>query len=122
MYIHLYDSSANLISEGTGLAPLVVGPLNASNNEISAPIKLTAKCDSGYKTFGNTIISFVGTNASKWTVCATSGGTYASTLTVASLIDSVGTDLYVKAAATSDENPVNDTSVDVQVQATIQAV
>lgn len=121
MYIHVKDASSNILSEGTGLAPLVVGPLNASINENSAAIKLTVYCDSGYKTYGDTVISFTGTSAAKWSVCATSDGTYASSLTISSEIAAAGTDFYVKAVATDDETPANDTSVDISVAATIQA-
>ena len=122
MYIHVKDAAGNVISEGTGLAPLVIGPLNASTNEESAAIKLTVYCDTGFKTYGNTVISFVGATNAKWSTCATSGGTYAPTLTIASEVTATGTDFFVKAKATSDEAPINDTTVDIQVQSVIQAV
>jgi hypothetical protein len=121
-YIHVKDSLANILSEGTGLAPLTVGPLNASTNEESAAIQLTVYTDAGFKTYGNTTISFVGASASKWSVCATAGGTYAPTLTIATEILAAGTAFYVKAKATSDENPSNDVAVDISVAAVIAAV
>ena len=62
MYIHVYNGSQQ-ISEGDGLNPLVIGPLNASENETSAPVELTIKTDSGFKTFGTTTISFTGTTS-----------------------------------------------------------
>lgn len=120
-YINLFKG-AQVISDGDLSNPLVVGPLNASINEVSAPIELDIKTETGFKTFGNTVISFEGTTAAKWEICATSGGTYASTLTISSEIDTVGTKIYVKAKATSDEAPANDTSVKIRINTTIQAV
>lgn len=122
MYIHVYDSSSTLLSEGTGLAPLTIGPLNASTNEVSAATKLTIKTDAAYTTTGNTTISFAGTSAGKWTICATSNGTFSSSLTISSAITNTGTDFYVKAQATSDENPINDTTVDISINSVIAAV
>ena len=122
MYIKVYDSLDNQISEGTGLAPISIGPLNATLNEVSAPIAITIKADAGYTTFGNTVVSFVGASAAKFSVCATSGGTYAPTLTIAAPIIATGTTIYLKASASSDESPQNDVSVDVKIEAVVAAV
>lgn len=119
--IHAYDG-ATLISEGDGSAPLVVGPLNATNNEVSAPKAVTIKCDTGYKTYGDVLLSFNGTTGGKWSICATSNGTYGATLTISSTIDATtGVTVYVKAQATSDETPVNDATANIHIEATIQA-
>ena len=118
MYLHLFNGETQL-SEGTELTPLIVGPLNATNNEISAAQALTVKAETGYTTYGDTVISFQGTSAAKWTVCATEAGTYAATLTITEAITETGKTIYVKAAATSDETPVNDTSVDIKIAATV---
>lgn len=122
MYIKVYDSLNNQISEGTGLAPLSIGPLNATLNEVSAAIPVTIKADAGYTTFGNTVVSFVGTSAAKFTVCATEAGTYEATLTIATPITATGTTVYIKASASSDESPQNDTSVDIKIEAVVAAV
>lgn len=121
MYIHVKDASSNTLSEGTGLAPLMVGPLNASINESSAAIQLTVYCDAGFKTYGDTVISFSGTSAAKWTICSTADGTYGSSLTISSEIAAAGTAFYVKAVTTDDETPANDTSTKIAISATIQA-
>lgn len=118
MYLHLYNGET-LISEGTELTPLVVGPLNATNNEVSTPMALTLKAETGYTTYGDTIINFQGTSAAKWTVCATEGGTYTDTLTISDAITDAGKVIYVRAAATSDETPVNDVAVDIKLAATV---
>ena len=120
-YLHVYKDGVQ-ISEGTGLAPLVVGPLNASESETSAAQEVVVKTDAGYTTYGNTTVSFEGTNAAKWSVCATSGGTYASTLTISTPITSAGTSIFIKATSSSDETPSNDESVDIKIAATVAAV
>ncbi len=119
--IHAYHND-QLISEGDLSNPLVVGPLNASDNEVSSAIPVVLKCDSGYKTLGNTSVSFEGTTASKWTICKTEAGNYSSTLSITDEITSTGTTVYVKAKATQEEMPVNDTSVTIKIQTVIQAV
>lgn len=120
-YINAYHNDT-LISQGDGSAPLNVGPLNASTEEQSAAIPVKLQCEAGYKTVGNTVVSFEGTSNAKWTVCDTELGVYQSTLTLSSEINAVGTTIYVKAKATSDEAPSNDTSVDIKVSTTIAAV
>ena len=108
--------------EGDLSNPLVVGPLNASDNEVSEPIKIEIKTDAGYKTLGSTNITFEGTTASKWTVCKTQSGDYTSSLAITDIITSEGISVYLKAQATSDEMPKNDTSVSIRLSAVIQAV
>lgn len=121
-YIHAYLSDGTTqISEGTGLAPLVIGPLNASNNEQSVATEVILKCQTGFETTGDTTVSFTGTTAGKWTVCATAGGSYASSLTISSVITTAGKSIFVKAAATSDESPANDASVDISIACVIAA-
>lgn len=117
-YLKLFYNDSE-INEGN---PLKVGPLNASNNEESEAMEVTLKVESGFSTFENTVIFFEGTSADKWTVCATEHGSYESTLTITESITEAGTKFYVKAKATEEEEPSNDTSVNVKVAATIQAV
>lgn len=129
-YIHMYKNNptfggtdGDLISEGTGLNPLQV-TLNATNNEESSPISLALRCESGYQTSGNTIITPVGITTSKWALSADNitWEDYGSHLVINSTIGEVNTIFYIKAKATSDEAPTNDTSVMLQVQATIGAI
>lgn len=120
-YIHLYNQDGTLLSNGDGSSPLLIGPLNASINEQSAATKVTIKTEAGFKTFGNTEVSFVGQTSSKWVVSKTADGVYAASLTILDEINSAGLDFYVKASASSDEVPVNDTSVDIQIVTKIQA-
>lgn len=120
-YIHLYDG-ATQISEGTGLDPVVFGPLNSSNNEESEAKALTIKTEAGYVTSGNTTVEFTGATADKFSICDTETGAYSSSLTLADPITAAGKTIYVKAASSSDESPANDTSVDIKISAVVAAV
>lgn len=121
MYIHVYKDSQQ-ISEGDGSNPLVIGPLNASENQVSEPVELTIKTDAGFKTFGTTTISFTGTTNAKWMISKTQSGSYTSSLEITDEITNTGTTFYVKAKATDDEAPSNDTSVDIAISTVIAAV
>lgn len=133
--IHIYQgavtsggTNGTQVSEGTETSPIIVGPLNATNNEESAAIKLAVRCDAGYNTSGNTVITPTGTTADKWALApdnagvAGSFGAYGSALTISSVVGTTNTLFWVKAKASNTENPVNDTSVDLVVSATINAV
>jgi len=129
-YIHMYQGNptvaltdGTLISENTELNPISV-TLNASNNEISSNIKLALRCETGYLTVGDLIITPTGDSASKWTLSldGVTFGAYGDPLTITSVIDATNTIFYVKARATSDETPVNDVSTDLIVSCIIGAV
>ena len=120
-YLLFYDSVGTLLSKGDGTSPLTTVFLNASTNEVSGAMKVTAKFLAGYKSLGDTLLSISGASAGKWTICATADGTFGSSLTISTIIDeTTGVDFYVKAQATSDESPVLDTSVDFAVVAKAQ--
>ena len=121
MYIHLFKDGAQ-ISEGTGLAPISIGPLNATNSEESAAVEIVIKADTGYTTVGNTTVSFEGTSAAKWSISNAAAGTYTSTLTITTPITNAGKSVWIKAKATPDEAPANDTSVDIKVAAVVGVV
>ena len=132
-YIHVYmtptagGTDGTQVSEGTGLQPISV-TLNATNNEESTPIKLALRCDSGFQTNGNITVSVVGTTLAKWALApdnagaAGTFGTYGADLVIATVVGATNVLFWAKAKATSDEAPQNDTSVDIQVTATIEAV
>ena len=132
-YIHVYmtptagGTDGIQVSEGTGLQPITV-TLNATNNEESTPIKLALRCDSDYQTSGNITLSLVGTTQAKWALApdnAGSAGTfgaYGANLVITTVVGATNVLFWAKAKATSDEAPQNDTSVDIQVSATIEAV
>lgn len=133
--IHVYQGTVTAggtngtqVSEGTGSAPIVVGPLKASINEESSAIKLAIRCDTDYETVGNTTITPTGTSSAKWALAPDNSGSagvfgsYGAALTISSVIDDTNTLFWAKAKATNDETtPVNDTTVDLRVVATIVA-
>ena len=103
---------------------IIAVTLNATNNEESTPIKLALRCDSGFQTNGNITISVVGTTLAKWALApdnAGAAGTFGYDL-IAAVVGVTNVLFWAKAKATSDEAPQNDTSVDVQVSATFEAV
>lgn len=133
-YIHVYMNNPTadgtdgvLVSEGTEQNPITVGPLNATENEESAPIKLALRCDAGYKTSGTVTIKPVGETADKWALAPDDGGVpgtwtdWGGQLEIADEIGSANYIFWIKARATSDEGPKNDATVDLQVQAMIVA-
>lgn len=133
-YIHLYQgnptaggTNGTAVSEDNSGSQAVSFTLNATNNEIGAAMKLALRCDAGYQTQSgqNTVVSFIGGTNSKWEVAddnAGSPGTWSSSLTISAQIGATNKIIWVRARATSDETPVNDTSVDIKVDATIEAV
>lgn len=136
MYIHVYmnnptkgGTDGTQISEGDGLNPLTVGPLLATNNQESDPIKIALRCEPGYVTTGPVTVKTVGPTAAKWAFALDSGngttpgtfGAYGDPLTINDPIGATNYVIWVKAKATSDEGPVNDVSVDIQVEGQIAA-
>jgi hypothetical protein len=120
-YINMYNNNptvgltdGTLVSTGGEQTNPVAVILDATQSE-TAIVKLALRCENGYHTQGNTVISFVGVSAGYWTVCDTENGTYASTLTITSSIDSTNTIFYVKAASSTSETPNLDTAVSIQV-------
>ncbi len=134
-YIHIYQgdvtsggADGTLVSEGAGDAPITIGPLKASVNEVSDPVKLAIRCDTGYITSGDVTITPDGYSADKWALAPDSSGSagtfgaYGAALTISSAIDATNTLFWVKAKAANDEpNPANDISVNLAVAAVIAA-
>ena len=133
LHIYTNNPTAGLtdgteVSSGTELSPIAV-TLDASQAEAKA-VKCAVRCDTGYYIDGNVTVSFVGTNTAKWKVAADDdyedadealeSATWQNTLTIAD----VGTSnviFWVKAMSSSDENPQNDTSVDLQAEGLVVA-
>ena len=115
-------------SSGTELSPIAV-TLDASQAEVKA-VKCAVRCDTGYYIEGNTTIGFVGTNTAKWKVAednnyadaavALANATWQDTIALANVADT-NTIFWVKAMSSTDENPQNDTSVDVQAEGLVVA-
>ena len=66
------------------------------------------------------ISKLIGTTAGYWSFCATSDGTFTSTLTLSEVIGATNKCFYAKASSSSTESPSIDTSVSVQVIAKVE--
>ena len=103
--------------DGSETAPLSV-ILDAAANEAKT-VKCAVRCGSGYKTSGDTTISFEGESATKWSAADTEGGTFSASLTISDSVGATNRVFYIKAASSSDETPHKDTSVKIVLHATI---
>lgn len=117
------------ISEGTGLSPLTIGPLDATKNEESAAILLAIRTEAGYTAAAATTISISGKNAAMWALAPYTGnvaGTFldygkALTFPVGQVFP-MNTLFWVKAKTVSTENPINDKTVTLTVDSAVMAI
>lgn len=134
-YIFLYKDSPTAggtdgtqISQGTGLVPIVVGPVNATNNEVSAPQKLAVRCIPDYYTSGDVIIQPKGATGAKWALAPDDSGAagefgeFGASLTIATEIDDTNTIFWAKAKAIEGETADNYTDVKFDITATMNRV
>lgn len=122
-------TDGTLISEnGTATSP-ITAILDASKNE-SVVIKLAARCVEGYETTSaGASLSVSGEHADRWQFCyhanftgddAPSSDLFSSTC-VLPKIGAKNVVFWVRAAATTEEKPVNDTDETIAVSARIVA-
>jgi len=136
-YIHLYKNNptqggtdGTQVSEQTETEPVVFEFTLSGSDVTGDPYKLAIRCESGYQTKSgeNTTIQPYGTNASKWRLADDNNGQpgtwqdWGASLIITSQIGSTNKIFWIQAKATADENPQNDTSVDIKTTATIEAV
>ncbi len=127
-YINIYSVNptagsvdGTLVStDGDQTAPIVVS-LDASQNE-SKKIKLGIRCESGYETTGDTVISVYNDNQNKWALCLTENGAFVSSITISNTIGATNVIFWARASSSSSESPTRDTSVFLRVVTTIQAI
>ncbi len=127
-YINVYKNNPTVgLQDGTCVStggtytePISV-TLNASTNE-SKKVKLAIRCESGYKTVGDTTITDSGDSDDRWKLCTTENGTYADSITISTAIGTTNTIFWAQASSSSVETPSTDRSVSLQVTATITAV
>ena len=110
------------VSSGTELAPISV-LLDAGKGEQKA-VKCAVRCESGFHIDEALTIKFVGDHADKWKIALDNRYTAETALESADWKDSIALSnvgaanaiFWVKALSTADENPQNDTSVDIQAE------
>ena len=110
------------VSSGTELSPISV-LLDAGKGEQKA-VKCAVRCESGFHIDGDLTIKFLGEHADKWKIALDNRYTAETVLESADWKDSIALSyvgaanaiFWVKALSAADENPQNDTSVDIQVE------
>ena len=136
-YINLYTNNptaggtdGTVVSlDGAQTSPISV-TLDKTKAESKA-IKCAIRCDTGYKTSGDVTISLSGTTASKWKLAkdsnyadaaaALTGATWADSIAISGVGTTANTIFWVKASASTDENPSKDTSVSIKASCTIES-
>ena len=126
------DTDGTLVSEGTGLEPIESGALvvPAEGYAEGSAIKLAVRCDEGYETVESgskhaTISIVDSTHVDKWALAPDDSGSpgvfedWGDPLEFLSQIDDTNTIFWAKARVAYTEEPANDTSVDIQVEALI---
>ena len=127
--LHIYMNNPTVggkdgteVSSGTELAPISV-LLDAGKGEQKA-VKCAVRCESGFHIDGTLTVKFVGDHADKWKVASNNGYTAETALESAEWKDVISlqnvrdtnTVFWVKALSTADEQPQQDTSVDIQAE------
>ena len=110
------------VSSGTELAPISV-LLDAGKGEQKA-VKCAVRCESGFHIDGALTIKFVGDHADKWKVAMDNKYTAQTALDSAEWKDVISlqnvrdtnTVFWVKALSSPDEQPQQDTSMDIQAE------
>ena len=126
------SDNGTLVSSGTGAEPIQSGALKvpAEGYAEGSAIKLAVRCDSGYETVEDdgkhaTISIVDSTHVDKWALAPDDAGSpgafedWGDPLEFLSQIDDTNTIFWAKARVAYTEEPANDTSVDIQVEALI---
>ena len=118
-------------TESNPITPVGSGPsgeINATAGEESQAQKMAVRCDTGYQTSGNTVLTpSGGSTANLWALAPDNAGTpgtwtaYGGSFTISNTVSDVNTLLWVKAKANTNETPVNDKGVDIQITANVVA-
>lgn len=106
-------------STGDNTAPLTF-ILDASINEEKTQT-LAARCESGFCTYSDTTLSVASDTGNHWSL-SLDGTNWNTCVTIANSISTVNTNFYVKANASSSEDPHNDTDTKIHVSTKITAV
>jgi len=126
------DTDGTLVSSGTGLNPIESGAIKvpASGHAEGNWIKLAVRCDTGYETVEDSSrharISIVDSaGVTLWQLAPDNSGqagtpeAWGDPLDFSTKIGATNKIFWVRARVASTEEPANDTSVDIQVAATI---
>ena len=127
-------TDGTLVSSGTGLNPIESGAIKvpAAGYQEGSWIKLAVRCDTGYETVEDSSrharISIVdSTKVTMWQLAPDNSGQagtaedWGDPLDFLTKIGATNTIFWARARVAHTEEPANDTSVDIQVAATIGA-
>ena len=127
-------TDGTLVSSGTGLNPIESGAIKvpAAGYQEGSWIKLAVRCDTGYETVEDSSrharISIIdSTKVTMWQLAPDNSGQagtaedWGDPLDFLTKIGATNTIFWARARVASTEEPANDTSVDIQVAATIGA-
>ena len=133
--IHIYKNNptaggtdGSMVSEGTNGNPIIIGPLDASKNEESTPLKLAIRCDDGYiAKDGAKIAATIGESLNpsdmwEFSLDGTNWSGYKSVLAIEQEINNTNMVFYCRAKATENEQPSNDITAKIIVIATVESV
>ena len=128
-YIKLFFAVGDSqVSESPSQVNPVAFTLRADQNEEGAPIRLYAMADVGYSV-ANTTVTPTGSSAAKWQFAPDVTGTpgtweaYGNPLSLGTVGNGAGkVYFHARAKATSDETPVNDTNVTINLAGVASAV
>lgn len=144
-YISLYmnnptggGTDGTAVSENMSQTSPISVVLNATDNESKA-VKVALRCKEGYKTSGNTTVSFAywngseylasGGNIAKWQIAkddnftaetALSDGEWKDSLEIDDVISAKNYCFWLLTAAASDEAPHTDKTVSIHIEGTIE--
>ena len=127
-------TDGTLVSSGTGLNPIESGAIKvpAAGYQEGSWIKLAVRCDAGYETVEDSsrharISIEDSTGVTFWQLAPDNNGQagtpqdWGEPLDFLTQIGATNTIFWARARVASTEEPANDTSVDIQVAATIGA-
>lgn len=128
-------TDGTLVSSGTGLDPIESGAIKvpAAGYQEGSWIKLAVRCDPGYETVEDSsrharISIEDSAGVTMWQLAPDNSGQagtpqdWGEPLDIVTKIGATNTIFWARARVASTEEPANDTSVDIQVSATIGAV
>lgn len=119
------EENGTKVSEGGSFTNAIKATLNASQNQISEPIEVQLRCDEGYGTVGNVIVSLTGNTANK--ACLSADGVewleWGQALTLVDPdIRNRNLPIFIRLKATDDESAHKDTQIKARLEATIQSI
>ncbi len=125
-YIKLFHNNDVQVSESPTLTNAVAVTLRADQNEVGAYEKLYALADNGYSVASG-VITPTGAASAKWQLAPDAAGNpgtpeaYGAPLAIGSVNDTDKVYFHVRAKATDDETPNNDTTVTLVVSGVASA-